>query len=353
MELPPSLLYKDSCWHDFEQWLDKNDYTSFFILCDDNTHKYCLDYVLSKKIISDPKIILISQGELSKSFQKAEEVLGEMLKHHIDRNSLCIGLGGGVICDLLGFCSSIVLRGLDCVYIPTSLMAMADASIGGKTGVNYLYWKNQIGTFYNPKKIIIDFKFLNTLSIENLKNGFVEMIKHSILQGKSAFEQIKKVDLSILDEFFQSKVLESISYKSSVVSKDFYEVGERKILNFGHTLGHAIESLLLNKSEIILHGEAIALGMILELRLSGRYYYNDEDYFLEIIKYLELFKVDYSFTSSHISEILDILNFDKKKYKNDIRFSLLYDMGDCRINISIEREFIKKILQKHLPGIND
>ncbi len=351
MNSPTQFIYLDKSWLEMREWLTAKSYSSYYILCDENTYKRCLPVLESKNIFKTENVIQINSGEEYKTLESVEFICTMLLDKGIDRNSLCIALGGGMICDLMGFCASIILRGVDCIYIPTSLLAMSDASIGGKTGVNFNGWKNQLGTFKDPKLVAFDFHFLETLDSRNLKNGFVEMIKHSLLMGKSEFDEIKKIGLNNFEDALFDQIKNSVDYKLKIVAEDWLEKGVRKNLNLGHTLGHAIESFVLSKGIDILHGEAIALGLVYELKIAGIIYHEDEEYFNSEINYILSYGFDFKFNSNDINEIINNLQGDKKKWKNKILFCLLKVVGECRIDVEVDEKLITKILSTELPEI--
>lgn len=344
MSSQAQIAFLDKDWTQLGEYLLAKNYSSYYILCDENTYQYCMPILESKKIFRNPTVIHIVSGEENKSLDSVDKICSKMLEEGIDRKSLCIALGGGLICDLMGFCASIILRGVDCIYLPTSLLAMADASVGGKTGINFKGWKNQIGTFSEPKLVAIDTQFLDTLDHRNRRNGFVEMIKHSLLLGKDEYDLIENLDISKNDVELLNKIKESIEFKLKIVQEDFKEESIRKKLNLGHTMGHAIESFLLKKGLDVLHGEAIALGLIYELKIAGILYYNNDNYFSHIVDYLIPFSINYQFDSIDKQEIIRNLNGDKKKLNNKINFCLLFEIGDCRINVQVEDKIIIQVL---------
>ncbi|NOT38408.1 MAG: 3-dehydroquinate synthase [Saprospiraceae bacterium] len=338
------LLYEKDAIHKCNDWISKKSYSSIHVLCDENTYLHCYKIFQSWDLCENPTVFVISQGEKSKSLHFVEEFCKHCVENNIDRRSLCIALGGGVVCDILGFSASILLRGIDTLYIPTSLMAMSDAAIGGKTGVNFSAGKNQLGTFHFPKLILFHYDFLITLDVRNLRNGFVEMIKHSLLKGEGDFKTISSIVPDRVDELFIKQIKTSILFKNSIVLRDKLDTGERNALNLGHTLGHAIESYLLDNSEDILHGEAIAWGLIYELQLSGILFHKQIDYFQKAIQYLEQFKYKTSFSDTAKQKIVQRLIKDKKKKSGDIHFSLLKEYGLCEIHVKVEMDYILKFL---------
>ena len=244
---------------------DFSSYNQLAVLVDENTKRCCLPVFLKATNI-DAILIEIPSGEEHKNLENCQLIWNELSTHHFDRNSLLINLGGGVIGDMGGFAASTYKRGIDFIQIPTSLLAMADASIGGKLGIDFAYLKNQIGLFNNPKAVLINPFFLNSLPKNQLLSGFAEVVKHALITDKYFWKEIKKTPLEKMN--WKSIIYQSLMIKNDIVTQDPLEKGERKKLNFGHTFGHAIESFYLEQGKPILHGEAISLGMILESNLS-------------------------------------------------------------------------------------
>ena len=222
----------------------KKAYTSIFILVDSNTKKYCLDTFMNLTGLNEAKILLMSSGEENKNLKTCEYLWYQLSECGADRNSVLINLGGGVVTDLGGFVACTFKRGIDFYNIPTTLLAMVDASVGGKTGINMGLLKNQIGIIKEPINVILDPQWLNTLPQKEFRSGFAEMLKHGLIADRSYWNQLKS--LEHLEKTIISKFIKpSLSIKKSVVTKDPDEKNLRKILNFGHTFGHAIESYFL------------------------------------------------------------------------------------------------------------
>ncbi|MCC6690576.1 MAG: 3-dehydroquinate synthase, partial [Bacteroidia bacterium] len=253
--------------------LKKTEYKKsiFFILVDQNTIVHCLPYLIAEvKSLKNAEIIEIESGEQNKNIKVCIELWKVLGEYQANRKSVIINLGGGVICDIGGFVASTFKRGIEFINIPTTLLAQVDASVGGKTGIDFNNFKNEIGVFNNPSAVIVNPYFLKTLSKKEYLSGFAEIIKHALIADLAYWEKILKTELS--DEVgIAELVKQSIAIKRKVVESDPHEKGLRKILNFGHTIGHALESYFLEKNEsIVLHGEAVAAGMICEAYLSFR-----------------------------------------------------------------------------------
>ncbi len=301
--------------------LNVSKYSKIGILVDENTKEFCLP-LLSE--IKESVIIEIKSGEENKNIDSCNLIWEALTKNCFDRNSLLINLGGGVIGDMGGFCASTYKRGIDFIQVPTTLLAMVDASVGGKLGVDFNGLKNQVGLFSNPKSVIINPEFLQTLPENQLKSGFAEVIKHALTSDKNLWKEIISVPFN---EMNWGGIIEtSINIKNKIVLSDPYEKGERKKLNFGHTFGHAIESYYLQKGTPILHGEAIFMGIILETELSSLSVSEKND-----IKNYILSNFSLPYTPSK-SNLLNFLRNDKKNFEEKINFSLLEGIGNCTIN---------------------
>ncbi|MEI8137557.1 MAG: 3-dehydroquinate synthase family protein, partial [Bacteroidota bacterium] len=246
--------------------ITKNKYSSHFIICDENTFLFCLPSLISNcpKLL-EAHIIELESGEASKSIEFSAHIWQTLIENKADKNSLIINLGGGVVSDLGGFCASTYKRGIDFINIPTTLLSMADASLGGKTGINFNGLKNSIGTFAQPKGVFINPDFLKTLPNRHYKNGLTEIFKIALICDKKFWNELKTLEINSASEQIISK---SVSLKNKIVLKDPFDKGLRKTLNFGHTIGHAIESLLLATNKELLHGEAIVIGILVESHLS-------------------------------------------------------------------------------------
>ena len=301
--------------------LDVSGYSKIGILVDENTNEFCLP-LLSK--LKKSVIIEIESGEENKHLDTCNLIWKELTKNCFDRDSLLINLGGGVIGDMGGFCASTYKRGIDFIQIPTSLLAMVDASVGGKLGIDFNGLKNQVGLFSNPKLVIINPKFLETLAENELKSGFAEVVKHALIRDKNLWNYLKNNPFQDLD--WEEIIESSVQIKNKIVMSDPKEKGERKKLNFGHTFGHAIESYYLQKGTPILHGEAIFMGIILESEISSLSVLEKND-----IKNYILSNFSLPYTPSK-SNLLNFLRNDKKNFEEKINFSLLEGIGDCTIN---------------------
>ena len=298
--------------------LDISNYSKVAILVDENTKRDCL-YKLPK--IENPLIIEIKSGEEYKNISTCNFIWEQLTINNFDRNSLLINLGGGVIGDMGGFCAVTYKRGLEFIHIPTTLLAMVDASVGGKLGIDFKGFKNQIGLFHNPKAVLISTEFLDTLDESELKSGFAEVIKHALILDNPLWLKLKNTTFTDLD--WEDIINHSVQIKNKIILEDPFEKGERKKLNFGHTFGHAIESYYLEKGTPISHGEAIFMGMILETGISDL----SENEKNEIKDYIiSNFALPYTPKKTYLHKFL--IN-DKKNQDGKINFTLLSEIGNC------------------------
>lgn len=333
-----AIHFNDRAFEALNAHLAEAGYSKLFILVDENTHEHCLPSFLEQLIGAYPmEIIEIQAGEIHKTIETCTQVWEAISDLDGDRKSLIINLGGGVVTDLGGFVASAYKRGIAFINVPTTLLAMVDASIGGKTGVDLGSLKNQIGVINQPQMVLVITDFLKTLEERQLHSGFAEMLKHGLIRDRAYWEKLKSVaHFKDLDQL----IYDSVQIKNEVVLQDPTEQHLRKILNYGHTLGHAIESYFLesNEHDLLLHGEAIAVGMILEAYLSAVLEGLPKDE-LKDIKHTFLSryqKVDFS--STDIDQILDLLKFDKKNSHGNINFVLLRGIGETAIDVQVPHQ---------------
>ena len=327
-------------------YLTENNYSHVAIVVDEYTNKYCLPLISSLLPAKFTKI-LIKSGEDNKTLQTCERIWDAMTKANMDRHGLLINLGGGVIGDMGGFCASTYKRGIDFIQIPTTLLAQVDASVGGKLGIDFQSFKNHIGVFQLPKTVLIDPNFIKTLPERQKLSGYAEIIKHCLIRDEDKWEEISHKGFDEID--FADLISHSVEIKKAVVAEDPKEAGLRKILNFGHTLGHAVETYLLNQGKRrILHGEAIAVGMIMEAYISfSRQLISREE--LESIE-IYLFETygRVKIAVDEISAIIKLTAQDKKNKGNEIRFSLLTGIGDCGYDIPVSAAEMKKAIAYYI-----
>ena len=321
------------------------------IIVDENTNEHCLDALITNfEALKDAEIILLPVGEENKQLFIAQNVWEALTEYGVGRYDLILNLGGGVITDMGGFIASCYKRGCDFINIPTSLLAMVDASLGGKTGVNLGYYKNQIGVFSNPVALYIDPSFLETLPDEEYMSGFAEMLKHGLIADKQLFTDVVNCMNGDL-EFNEELLIRCIEIKNKVVLEDPAEKGLRKILNFGHTIGHAIEGFYME--DTISHGHAVAIGMVMEAYISMKKTGLSEHDYMEIENsILGNYGVP-KFSDEDIQEMIEMLKNDKKNSDNEIKCSLLSTIGVCTYDHSIsEKLFLETFLHFKNKQIN-
>jgi len=325
-------------------YLEKTNPSKLFLLVDSHTQNHCAAYFLQHLATKiNIEIIEIEPGENSKTIETCQGVWQTLTELDADRKSLIINLGGGVVTDLGGFVASTFKRGIPYINIPTSLLAMVDASVGGKTGVDLGSLKNQIGVISNAEMVIIDVGYLATLPQNQLKSGLAEMLKHGLIQDKAYWKKLGDLSqLSLAD--LESLIYDSVIIKNNIVTEDLKEDGIRKTLNFGHTLGHAIESYFLENKhkQELLHGEAIVIGMVLAAFLSAELSGLTKTERDEIKNVLQKSYDKVLFEKEDFPPILELLKYDKKNSHGNINFVLLEKIGKPKIDCIVPDELIYK-----------
>ena len=304
-----------------------------FLLTDEGAFKYCFPIIEKGLGIHPEKIIIIPQGDVNKHIETAQKVWNALSNQGADRHSLLINLGGGMPCDLGGFCAASFKRGIQFINIPTTLLAQVDASIGGKTGINLGGLKNEIGFFANPMAVLIDANFLATLDIPNLLSGYAELLKHAFIHDEKTWQQLKAFNISHPDlNLLNQLVNDSIRIKDYFVENDPKEQNIRKALNFGHTIGHAIETFAMQQGKPMLHGYAVAYGMVAELYLSHKQLQFPMETLMEITRYIHELYGNFHIHKADFPALVELMTHDKKNDSNQINFTLLKDIGDIAIN---------------------
>jgi len=314
--------------------------SNIFIIVDRNTKQYCLPTLLcNHPVLSDSKIIEAQTGEDAKSLKSFEDICLQLIHHNIDRNSLIINLGGGVICDMGGFVSSVLKRGIQFINIPTTLMSQIDAAIGGKVGLNIAGYKNQIGVFNNPACVLIYPPYLSSLSTNELLSAQAEVFKYAIIYDESFWNQLRVLGL-LKKSNLKTIILKCVSIKSTLVSADYYDWDERRKLNFGHSIAHAIESVFLKNKNPISHGFALSVGIICETYISYIKYSFSKNKFNNIVDtILEFFPIIH-IDSTQDDLIINYIKSDKKNSYGLVNFTLIKDVGCALVNCPVSREEI-------------
>ena len=337
-------IFFDNSLQSLSTFLADNNYSKIFIITDENTGKYCLPVLQSKLPLLDTfDIIEIPEGEENKNIDYCIAIWRMLLDFEADRKALVINLGGGVVTDMGSFAASTFKRGIDFIQIPTTLLSQVDASVGGKTGIDINSVKNIIGTFAQPKAVIISSDFLSTLPARQMVSGFAEMLKHGIIADKSYFERLTLInEINNLDN---DLVKISVEIKNRVVTEDPYENGLRKILNYGHTIGHAVESWSLsNEKNGLLHGEAIAIGMICEAYLGNKLANLSDTDLQTITETFIKFYGKYHLKTGIEAELMETMRNDKKNSSGNINFSLPDKIGNCLFDIRVSEKDILESL---------
>ncbi len=325
-------------------FFNNNSFTNVLVLVDNNTKKHC--YPLIKNSLPKHSTIVIESGEIHKNLETCTKIWSKMTEMSLDRHALLINLGGGVIGDMGGFCAATYKRGISFIQIPTTLLSQVDASVGGKLGIDFEGLKNHIGAFEIPNLVAIDAQFLETLPPIELKSGYAEVIKHSLIADKAQWELLKKMDLENAN--WSNLIAHSVAIKDSITTTDPTEKGLRKVLNFGHTLGHAIETYFLNTKNHLLHGEAIAAGMICEAYLAFTKKLITKAELNEIEEYLFAVYGKCALKKEDFDTIIELTKQDKKNKGNAVRFSILDGIGKCAWDITINASEMKKSLEFYI-----
>ncbi|HMC02405.1 MAG TPA: 3-dehydroquinate synthase [Flavobacteriaceae bacterium] len=336
------IHFNEMSYNALNEHLKTNNYSKVFIIVDENTHQHCLpEFLGNTESLENIEIIEVESGEANKTIDTCVGIWNTLSGFEADRKCLVINLGGGVITDMGGFVASTFKRGVKFINVPTSLLSMVDASVGGKTGVDLGHLKNQIGVIINPEMVMINTKFLKTLPDNQLKSGMAEMLKHGLISSQTywdKFSDLSNLTYRDLDEL----IYESVLIKKEIVDKDPYEKNLRKTLNFGHTLGHAIESYFLSNpdKDELLHGEAIAVGMVLETYISTKLLGFSKE-LCDTIK--DVMVTNYSkvpIDNTDIEPIIQLLKYDKKNEHGSINFVLLEAIGKPKIDCNVDDELI-------------
>lgn len=336
------VIFSANIKHTLSELVSQFSFSRLVVLTDLNTQRYCLPIV--QEILPENTVfITVAAGEIHKNLDTCSLIWSRMTEEALDRKALMINLGGGVIGDMGGFCASIYKRGIRFINCPTTLLSQVDASVGGKLGIDFKGLKNHLGVFNEPETVIIAPEFLKTLPQAELRSGYAEIIKHGLIRDKAYFQKLHAQNWESQD--WESLIRHSVGIKKAVVEADPKENGLRKILNFGHTIGHAFESYFLDTQNHLLHGEAIALGMIAEGFLSFEKVGFSFEEFKELSHFLLQVYGKVNFSVQELDPILDLCTQDKKNEDSIILFSLLESIGNCTYNIPVTREEIKHAIQ--------
>lgn len=322
------------------QVLGTIDHDRLFILTDEHTHRLCLPTLLSEvEAVASATEIVIGAEDVNKTLNTLSMVWQALSQQGASRHSLLLNLGGGMVTDLGGFAAATFKRGIAYVNIPTTLLAMVDASVGGKTGINFCGLKNEIGAFAPARHVLIDTRFLSTIDDANFYSGYAEMLKHGLISRAGHLDELLAFDMEHRDYTALSPLVgTSIGVKEAVVEQDPHEHGIRKSLNLGHTVGHAFESLALSEGRPVLHGYAVAWGLVCELYLSSVMAGFPRERMRQVVRFVKQHYGSLHFDCKKYDRLYELMTHDKKNTAGVINFTLLADVGDIRLNQTADRE---------------
>ncbi|WP_295364904.1 3-dehydroquinate synthase [uncultured Prevotella sp.] len=327
------------------------EHDRIFVLTDETTQQLCWPKIKNFKALKNSTPIIIKATDTHKNLDTLSQVWQALSNGGATRHSLMINLGGGMVTDLGGFAASTFKRGIDFINIPTTLLAMVDASVGGKTGINFGGLKNEIGVFSDSRFVIINTQFLDTLDHDNICSGYAEMLKHGLISDERTWAELVTFDLDTPDlSQLQRMVAESIKVKERIVEADPHEHGIRKALNLGHTMGHAFESFAMRRGTPILHGYAVAYGLISELYMSARKTAFPTDRMHQTVRFIRENYGTFNITCDDYPTLIELMRHDKKNTSGIINFTLLGNVGDIRINQTANEEEIKEALDFFREG---
>ncbi|MDB3887388.1 3-dehydroquinate synthase [bacterium] len=338
--LSSEVFIGDTSLEGLQSLLENNYFSKKFLLVDENTIKHCFPKLIKAVgSLEGVEIIEIESGEENKTLEICQHIWQTFIENNADRNSLLINLGGGVITDMGGFIASTYKRGIAFINIPTTLLSQIDASVGGKTGVDFSGFKNFIGTFKEPLAVFVNPDFLKTLEKRQILSGYAEALKHALITDVKYWDFLKEE--ALFDESKWEFLIEkSINIKNRIVMNDPEEAGLRKLLNFGHTIGHAVESYSLNEGLSLLHGEAVAIGMICESYIATKKSGLSEGELEEIIEVIQKYYSYYSLPEEKLHYLIELMKNDKKNESSNINFTLIDKIGLGSFNHEIEVDLI-------------
>lgn len=344
------VIISDNIKEQLGNEIEKTDHDRLFVLCDTTTQECCLPLIRDINPVKKAKVIVIKPTDTHKNLDTIAHVWQEMQNGGATRHSLLVNLGGGMVTDLGGFAASTFKRGVKFINIPTTLLSMVDASVGGKTGINFGGLKNEIGVFNNADAVILDTEFLKTMDNDNLCSGYAEMIKHGLINNEQMWTELLSFDILNPDlNQLRRMVAESVAVKQRIVLDDPFEHGIRKALNVGHTIGHAFESFAMRRNPI-LHGHAVAYGIVCELYLSAVKAGFPTEKMHATVRYIREHYGRMGITCDNYEELLELMTHDKKNTAGVINFTLLGGIGDIRINQTASKEDICEALDFYREG---
>jgi 3-dehydroquinate synthase len=345
MEKQKIIISKDLC-QSLTKAIDEVKYDLLFVLCDETTERLCLPVISDFECMKSARHITIPATDSHKTLESLSHVWSELQRMGATRHSLIVNLGGGMVTDLGGFAASTFKRGIPYINIPTTLLSMVDASVGGKTGINFGGLKNEIGVFNNARCVILDTTFLRTMDHENICSGYAEMLKHGLINDEKMWAELLNFNLEMNGESLETlgrMVSESVAVKQRIVTEDPTEQGIRKALNLGHTAGHAFESLALERKPV-LHGYAVAWGLIVELYLCCVKTSFPQDKMRQTVAFIKENYGRMAITCDDYPRLIELMHHDKKNQGTSINFTLLGGIGDIHINQTATEDEIKDAL---------
>ena len=340
-----SIIFTADAGMVLAELLDGTQHEDIFIVADKHTVVFC-DRLFEKVDWLPSHVTVLDCGEENKSVESVSRIWMMLSKQGARRSSILVCVGGGVVTDLGGFAASTFKRGMRCINVPTTLLAQVDASLGGKTGFNFNGLKNEIGTFSIPEKVIIDPRFLNHLPVRERMSGFAEMIKHGLLSNREYLTRLLNLEYQkATPEYFLELSRRSVTIKNEIVSQDPREQGPRKVLNFGHTIGHAIESLSIMQGSPLLHGEAVALGLVAELYLSVKEKGFPEEVYREVRDFVKQHYPPYPLMD-HVDTLYELMLHDKKNERWGVNFTLLSGIGEFSLDNYCSKDLVVEALSQ-------
>ncbi|MFH1159999.1 MAG: 3-dehydroquinate synthase [bacterium] len=331
-----------------------------FILTDSNTLRFCLPVLTDRcPELRQAQVLTVEAGEDRKTLSSAEFLWNELARLQVNRQALLISLGGGMVTDLGGFVASGFHRGIDCIHVPTTLIGQIDAAIGGKTGVNLDSLKNQVGTYYSPRGVYCWPGFFATLGKDQLRSGLAEVTKTALIRDERFWRWLSRkpveeiLSIPFTENGWKEILLQTVRIKLEIVRQDPFERNRRKLLNFGHTVGHAMESLALRRGTPVLHGEAVAAGILCECFLSEQLAGLDPGQSTTIVNWLLKGFGKIGISSGDVPELLALMGHDKKNRNQELRFTLLSRPGQGKINQSCDPARIVGALTRYLELPSD
>ncbi len=310
-----------------------------FVLADEHTHRTCLPALQAIPAVREATVIVIGAGDVHKTLETLAHVWQVLSEQGATRHSLLINIGGGMVTDLGGFAAATFKRGLSYINIPTTLLAMVDASVGGKTGINFNGLKNEVGVFAPANSVLIETEFLRSLDSENIFSGYAEMLKHGLISTTEHWAELLSFNTETIDYAYLKKLVgQSVQVKEDIVAQDPYERGIRKALNLGHTVGHAFESLALAQNRPVLHGYAVAWGLVCELYLSHLQAGFPTDKMRQTIQFVKENYGTFVFDCNQYERLYEYMLHDKKNTAGIVNFTLLKEIGDISINQTADKD---------------